>query len=142
MNEIGILKLALRNRSLLNSPFRKVNRTLNAIKKCRYLSTKLETVKQQNQQREATPETTTVTAAAAKTTVNINDNPMGIEMETFLDSSWKEVKVDYRALPGYYSKLSKRNLTGKYLTHTNVNICFYNKEKKLFSLKRSSSQPQ
>ena len=37
---------------------------------------------------------------------------IGFEQETVLDSGWKEIRVDYKKLLSFYSKLSKRNLTG------------------------------
>lgn len=47
----------------------------------------------------------------------INLNPdekrkeIGFEQVTLLDSEWKEIKVDFKNLGGFYSKLSKRNLS-------------------------------
>lgn len=40
---------------------------------------------------------------------------LGFEQETVLDSGWKPVAIDYNKLPSFYSKLSKRNLSGKNL---------------------------
>ncbi len=37
---------------------------------------------------------------------------IGFEPSTLLDTDWKEIRVDYKQLLSYYSKLSKRNLTG------------------------------
>lgn len=39
---------------------------------------------------------------------------IGFETESVLDSSWKEIKVEYNKLGVYYSKLAKKNLTGEY----------------------------
>ena len=38
---------------------------------------------------------------------------IGSETRSVLDGEWKEVKIDFRELFQNYSKLSKRNLTGK-----------------------------
>ena len=38
---------------------------------------------------------------------------IGFETESILDNEWKEVKVDGSKLLFNYSKLSKKNLTGK-----------------------------
>ena len=38
---------------------------------------------------------------------------IGFEPSTLLDTDWKEIRVDYKQLLDFYSKLSKRNLTGK-----------------------------
>ena len=37
---------------------------------------------------------------------------IGFEQQSLLDSDWKEIKVDLKKLGGFYSKLSKRNLSG------------------------------
>ena len=39
---------------------------------------------------------------------------IGFETESILDNEWKEVKVDGSKLLFDYSKLSKKNLTGKF----------------------------
>lgn len=55
--------------------------------------------------------------AKEKTLINLENDKkrqqIGFEQETVLDSGWKPIQVDKGKLLGYYSKLSKRNLTGK-----------------------------
>ena len=38
---------------------------------------------------------------------------IGFETESILDNEWKEIKTECKKLPFNYSKLSKKNLTGK-----------------------------
>jgi hypothetical protein len=37
---------------------------------------------------------------------------IGFETESVSDNEWREVKTDYSKVIQYYSKLSKKNLTG------------------------------
>ena len=42
------------------------------------------------------------------------ETDQGIQMSSILDNDWREMKIEYGKLIGFYSKLSKKNLTGMY----------------------------
>jgi protoheme IX farnesyltransferase len=45
------------------------------------------------------------------TQIDTKRKEIGFSTESLLDSSWKEIKIDYKNLPLFYSKLAKKNLT-------------------------------
>jgi hypothetical protein len=51
---------------------------------------------------------------------------IGFETESILDNEWKEIKNDYNNLGAYYSKLSKKNLTGtSFPTILNITVIYF-----------------